>query len=328
MTDNRITFDRKSATAARREVADFFSAHYPDLWQSLLPRVYVSQGAFASARDLASTICSINASTKPNTGVAPTNGHTLLFADQAMRYNMPAFHVTKEFGRALSATRVPDSAIIHDLNWPFDAICFHLEENTLSLDESSDLFFVGICRVPAGTAISRPHFPPLYCAEDTVIVIGCERAGSLAAYSASRSWDQLRDNIRPDVIQNDVVSIDDAGAVHLVNDDQGAASVADATEKLFHFGINLLTALSSSPQYIQQGSRARAAKRASGDPELWTPNYLGKSFRPSTSALDNTSDSGGSVRPHWRRGHFHTVLSGKGRSVRSIRWFEPVFVSP
>ena len=32
------------------------------------------------------------------------------------------------------------------------------------------------------------------------------------------------------------------------------------------------------------------------------------------------------VKPHWRRGHWHTVLKGKNRKERKMRWYQPVFV--
>jgi hypothetical protein len=32
------------------------------------------------------------------------------------------------------------------------------------------------------------------------------------------------------------------------------------------------------------------------------------------------------VRPHWRRGHWHTVLQGVKRKQRKMRWYQPVFV--
>jgi|688.fasta_scaffold306744_2 hypothetical protein len=41
-----------------------------------------------------------------------------------------------------------------------------------------------------------------------------------------------------------------------------------------------------------------------------------------------TSPKGGTVRPHWRKGHWHTVLTGAGRKERKLRWFQPVYVNP
>ena len=30
--------------------------------------------------------------------------------------------------------------------------------------------------------------------------------------------------------------------------------------------------------------------------------------------------------PHWRRGHWHTVLHGEKRQSRRMQWFQPVYV--
>ena len=39
-----------------------------------------------------------------------------------------------------------------------------------------------------------------------------------------------------------------------------------------------------------------------------------------------SSSSGASRRPHWRRGHWHTVLHGEKRQSRRMQWFQPVYV--
>lgn len=57
---------------------------------------------------------------------------------------------------------------------------------------------------------------------------------------------------------------------------------------------------------------------------------LGKNFllrKESVSARLSLS-KGGTVRPHWRKGHWHTVLTGAGRKERRLRWFQPVYVNP
>jgi len=62
------------------------------------------------------------------------------------------------------------------------------------------------------------------------------------------------------------------------------------------------------------------------------PVWIGKDFR-----LDRTpraasegsatgSSSGASRRPHWRSGHWHTVLHGEKRQSRRMQWFQPVYV--
>jgi hypothetical protein len=57
--------------------------------------------------------------------------------------------------------------------------------------------------------------------------------------------------------------------------------------------------------------------------------WIGKSFR-SVSDRERPRSEGpsrGPVQPHWRRGHWHTVLHGPRRSERRMQWFRPVYVN-
>lgn len=53
-------------------------------------------------------------------------------------------------------------------------------------------------------------------------------------------------------------------------------------------------------------------------------NFLIKHIR-TVSACKHTKTH---KRPHWRKGHWHTVLTGAGRKERRLRWFQPVYVNP
>ena len=44
----------------------------------------------------------------------------------------------------------------------------------------------------------------------------------------------------------------------------------------------------------------------------------------SASASADASSSGSPRRPHWRRGHWHTILHGEKRHRRRMQWFKPV----
>ena len=35
-----------------------------------------------------------------------------------------------------------------------------------------------------------------------------------------------------------------------------------------------------------------------------------------------------SPRPHWRKGHWHTVLQSPGRKQKRLKWFRPCYVQP
>ena len=56
---------------------------------------------------------------------------------------------------------------------------------------------------------------------------------------------------------------------------------------------------------------------------------LGKGFltKKTRTAVIGTK-TGMRRRSHWRKGHWHTVLTGAGRKERKLRWFQPVYVNP
>ena len=60
--------------------------------------------------------------------------------------------------------------------------------------------------------------------------------------------------------------------------------------------------------------------------------WIGKEFserviklRPKTDMLE-VKEAGIPRRPHWRRGHWHTVCQGFKRRQRKLKWFEPCYV--
>jgi len=62
------------------------------------------------------------------------------------------------------------------------------------------------------------------------------------------------------------------------------------------------------------------------------PVWIGKDFRleRSPKSAPNAPSPGSAIgsprRPHWRRGHWHTVLHGEKRQMRRMQWFQPIYV--
>jgi hypothetical protein len=52
-------------------------------------------------------------------------------------------------------------------------------------------------------------------------------------------------------------------------------------------------------------------------------NFLIRHTRTVSAGKDTKTHK----RPHWRKGHWHTVLTGAGRKERRLRWFQPVYVN-
>jgi hypothetical protein len=118
-------------------------------------------------------------------------------------------------------------------------------------------------------------------------------------------------------------------------------AVQSTNQRMEGLAINALLVQLYQPDLL---STAPAAKVRSGkgfagggDPDGTVspqgPVWIGKDFRldrtPRAATPGSPAGSGGSGttrRPHWRRGHWHTVLHGEKRQSRRMQWFQPVYV--
>lgn len=94
---------------------------------------------------------------------------------------------------------------------------------------------------------------------------------------------------------------------------------------IYNYQKNYLESVPVKPAGVGFSKRHQRNKR---DPLPVT--LLGRNFLLRKEALTTRSllTKGGTVRPHWRKGHWHTVLTGAGRKERRLRWFQPVYVNP
>ena len=56
--------------------------------------------------------------------------------------------------------------------------------------------------------------------------------------------------------------------------------------------------------------------------------WIGEGFKSkSRKRLQSDDNEGSPVAPHWRRGHWHTYLTGPKREQQSLKWIEPIYVN-
>ena len=56
--------------------------------------------------------------------------------------------------------------------------------------------------------------------------------------------------------------------------------------------------------------------------------WIGEEFTPKArNRLQSDDREGSPVAPHWRRGHWHTYLTGQKRKEKSLKWIEPIHVN-
>ena len=93
---------------------------------------------------------------------------------------------------------------------------------------------------------------------------------------------------------------------------------------IYNYKQSLVTTQNFTPS-------GKGFKREAGQRKSLPITWLGEDFRfqtvPSTFQGSTGKKDGSSPTAHWRRGHWHTFLYGKGKKERKIQWVEPVYVN-
>ena len=118
-------------------------------------------------------------------------------------------------------------------------------------------------------------------------------------------------------------------------------AVQSTHQRMEGMAINALQVQLYQPELLTTGPVAKApggkgfCAGSADDTRAVTPQgpvWIGKDFRlertprPPSEGTPDGSSSGTARRPHWRRGHWHTVLHGEKRQSRRMQWFQPVYV--
>ena len=104
----------------------------------------------------------------------------------------------------------------------------------------------------------------------------------------------------------------------------------------YRFVMNLLCLMTQEPEIISVQSppskyTSTSNKGFSSEKINNVPNvhWLGEHF--TTRVVDSKTKEGepqgcSPKKSHWRRGHWHTILQGPGRTQKAMRWFKPTFI--
>ena len=122
-------------------------------------------------------------------------------------------------------------------------------------------------------------------------------------------------------------------AVECVND-----FIKNHMNNCYQFVVNLLCLMTQEPEIItvqSPPSKYTATKavgfgseRVNNVPNVhWLGEYFTTRVVDSTAASEDTERTRGKPKKsHWRRGHWHTVLQGPGRTQKQLKWFRPTFI--
>lgn len=248
-------------------------------------------------------------------------------AREAIMHSAPARYITKEMCQAFLQTPVPvlPKEILNVLPWmhimlPRNFVFDHLGDEVVSLIVYCGVLYPeDIPNQDLGRKVVKEFFPgeletpPEYLGASGIQVATITPEGS---------------NFWQEFIDKDAKSWQDEH----VKQRESSGYNNEKTEQIMRIAINSLLVHLYEPELITTDPAKPLSGsgfgRSAGKSPLG-PTWIGKGFRyqrEKTKPSGGQEQSRGNVRAHWRRGHWHTILHGKGRQERRVQWFKPVFV--
>ena len=118
----------------------------------------------------------------------------------------------------------------------------------------------------------------------------------------------------------------------------GTINNDELIQNQFRIIVNMILLMNQQPdielEYMPP-SITIPVQRGFSKPEMFKPRpivWIGKEFSKRVVKIYPKREdilpkqAGFPKRPHWRRGHWHTVLQGPKREQRRMKWYEPVYI--
>lgn len=107
-------------------------------------------------------------------------------------------------------------------------------------------------------------------------------------------------------------------------------SDVEASLTVMQFALNLVGIMHARANLVREPAFVREVGKGEKRRDVRDARVLGLAY--SYRSVENPSrseptDNAHRKVAHWRRGHWHTVRFGRGRSQRKLEWFEPVYVN-
>lgn len=252
-----------------------------------------------------------------------------VLARDAVALRAPARYITKELCEAFMETPIPvlSKDVLNILPYihiflPRGCVHDHMGDEVVSLIvHSGCLYPRDLPDESSGRRLMEKVFPK-------EIMIPPELAGSSGIQVAtitpegSNFWQEFIDDTARSWQHENVKQREKSGYSYI------------ETEKIIRIAINSLLVHLYEPELITTDPARAVSGTGFGlrrpEKSPLGATWIGKTFRYQRAKKEAPSGLDGdraSVRAHWRRGHWHTVLHGKNKQERRVQWFKPVFVS-
>ena len=240
-------------------------------------------------------------------------------ASYALSNNAPVVHITADLAQAFADT--DPSSEPSDYRMPFPSFILSLPTNLVKNSDGGHFDFILVSSVldvrgwwhSSGLAfahwgLSNPESKDFYL---------CGYSLASGVQYLAMQWQEI-----DKVCQG---AFDDGGDLHWeapgLSDDCNFST-------LCRIVCNAILAINHSPELFYEEVTELKRNPGFGKESTYKGSirWLGKTYKQDKNTT-NMESTGKTYRPHWRRGHWHTVLYGAKRALKKLQWFQPKYIN-
>jgi hypothetical protein len=262
-----------------------------------------------------------------------------MIAKSMLEDGVPTYFVDRDFLKAVVSDELPDCRVM-DINWPLKSILFVLPIDFMRSYLGGYTFpFISAGLMPKGmydfrnlnitsvdlpTTIENPadkfifHYPYYFASQHSGGALPLDYAASFAVTMPVSELVKVNDFV-------DYVDPRDTRFLPEVEKDLTKVREEEirVNNLLNAITVKLLSATGNATGYIQKGTRQWPKNppkpgQKLGRPEIYSPNFIGRSSSVQSASRGPSIPTGRQVPPHWRRRHYQWTPLGAKEKVYSI----------
>lgn len=318
---------------------------YPEIFGLVYPRAISGPNSHPSARLVAEELAipAMLAMPGHEEGFDTVTQYGYATVVGLVAAGMPTYFASRPLLEALLETDPPEDTALAEMPWPHDAALFVLPWDFL-VSPDGDCPYLAVARQPGGARVSLPLPGAWTCDMGRAgfsLMTSPVRAEAGSMYGSRLSFEDtptFAGAMDPRLASMYFPHGMDGGP-------DGPAPLAEGdgafNRRLPDLALRLLLYMLARPAEIDRGRVIEPArtKGAKSFREVWSPNFLGRDYRPPADGEDEGRGAGiggagpaardgarHSPRMHWRRRHFRAQRHGPGNSLTKYLWIERTLV--
>jgi hypothetical protein len=317
---------------AYRSVYQHLEQDFPDLIERIYPRKLQHTDKWPSPKYLAGialdTALAANYDFVINGYIDKVIPHVYYSLGKLIECHVPTYFVYPELLAALRTTRFPDDMTLQDLRWAHDAVLFVIPRQAIATPDAGDCWYLGIAKTSAKSPaqiLPRIERNALITSTDWVTTFAYIYGGQSYAWGHYLNSDPLDIGWRDPTF--DTMTYEEKNGEIIIGSRKPFENETLFNHQMITLTLQLLMVMTARPDLAEGQILVRPGKQTSSGlkPEIWKPNFLGKTYAVRKEWQGGTHDS---PRAHPREGHWrnYRVMEGKPWKHEQILWIEPTFV--